>query len=209
MKKVNQLIAFIAIIAYSCSNAQQQSDYTVATEPSSQKYTQAEYTEFISDFDRIMDSYTSDKKVYLPDDPGEALRKISFQWQLIYGRFIVSKFDSSNTVFFQKKDSARAALIGYQTKMFPKIRESYKEKANKLLWELDCKAQITGKQNEILILSGNHFLPNKNKKQTYDQLKEILTDYRFKVLRFRWHDHDSDYFDFEIISDNDSDYVSF
>jgi len=174
----------------------------------SDKYSESEYKEMINECDSIIARYSTEDNISIYSQVKTHLSLLGIYWYNIHGKTVQAKFDSTRTDFFEQRDSAMHVLGRYQEKMFPKYRKLFAKHAAELLWEHDCKAEVIGDKNEILELSGNYFLPNANKKKTFEALQDVAKEMRFKKMRFRWYSSSSDFFDFDINSDSDKSYIS-
>lgn len=79
-------------------------------------------------------------------------------------------------------------LLNYQAKYFPRIRKAYVDNLDRKLWVEDCGAKLIA-GNEVRF-TGRLFLKNKNKQDTYNEIKDVLEDFRFKRCSFQWHEYD-------------------
>lgn len=167
-----------------------------ATKSSTEKYTQQELDEFSNNCKSVQTSVGSLSDVKDMQSCNFLMGELSFNWNRIYGSLVEAKIDSSKFPF-KSQESAIKALAVYQKKMFPKFRKAFAVHASELLWEHDCKAIIGGSNNDELILTGNYFLPNANKKSTYELLADKLKRFRFKRLTFKWFESydESTYYD--------------
>lgn len=172
-----------------------------------EKYNQLEYEELIEACDKVITKYKDEVEVIDHEIAKTQMISLGIAWYSFYGKTVESKFDSTKTEYFLKRDSAITVLKSYQGKMFPKYRKVFAKYAASLLWEEDCEAAALGNNNEILELSGSYFLPNANKKKAFELLKDIAAKFRFKKMRFKWFSKDYDYFDFDINSEDDKQYV--
>lgn len=164
-----------------------------------EKYTVTERQALIKSFDSVQTEYKIIKPVSTLDDAKNDMHSLGLAY-LTIGEIIEQKADSD---LIKRYAATEKVLANYQKKMFPKYRKAFAIEAKKLLWEDDCEADVGGEQNETLYLYGNYFLPNRNKKETMDQLDKILKEYRFKTVRFKWLASSSDFTDFNINSESD------
>lgn len=106
-------------------------------------------------------------------------------------------------VQLQKKVTAR------QVKEFPILRKNYAKVAAEKLWESNVYMTTSGANNSIVNLTGGLFASNKNIANTQKTLLEILTQFRFKEIRYRWYKEADEFTYYKIDSPKDSDPVDF
>ena len=95
-----------------------------------------------------------------------------------------------------------------QVKEFPKIREAYKEIAAKKLWENDIYISTEGATNSIINLTGGFFATNKNIAETQKTISEILTQFRFKEVRYRWYKGSDEFTYYKLETPKDSEVIT-
>ena len=172
-----------------------------------EKYTHKEMEEMLLDFDEVIESFKSPISCASVIMANRQVSLISSAWYKCYGQLAAEKIDSTDQVFISRQQEAVNTLQKYQRVMFPKYRKVFVDYAVQMLWEHDCEAEVSGPNNTLLTLTGNFFLPNKNKKAAYEELNQALKNYRFKKLAFKCYADDDKITRFEIYSDGDEDYV--
>ncbi len=99
-------------------------------------------------------------------------------------------------------------LKALQIKGFPVLRENYANILSKILWEDDIYVSASGHKNEILNLTGDIFVTNKNIKKYQDVLNEVgdspVITLRFKKVTYSWYKGQPDKTVFDIPSFADS-----
>lgn len=103
----------------------------------------------------------------------------------------------------QKKVTAR------QIKEFPVLRKNYSKVAAEKLWESNIYMTTSGSNNSIVNLTGGLFANNKNIAETQNTLLDILTQFRFKEIRYRWYKEADEFTFYKMETPKDSDPVDF
>ncbi len=99
----------------------------------------------------------------------------------------------------QKKVTAR------QVKDFPVLRKNYAKVAAENLWESNIYMTTSGANNSIVNLTGGLFASNKNIAETQKTLLDILTQFRFKEIRYRWYKDADEFTYYKLETPKDSD----
>jgi hypothetical protein len=96
-------------------------------------------------------------------------------------------------------------VIALQIKEFPKMRSNYGKAVADKLWENNIYVSTQGGKSEVINLTGGVFANNKNIKDTQQTLLEVLTQFRFKEVRYRWYKDASEftYYKVEAPKDNE------
>lgn len=94
-----------------------------------------------------------------------------------------------------------------QIREFPLLRNEYSKIAGQKLWENDIYMNSLGSKKTILNITGGLFAANKNIKDTQDKLSEVLTQFRFKQIRYRWYKESEEYTYYDLASPNDGDII--
>lgn len=134
----------------------------------------------------------------------DQLKALSQYWRQLRNTAI-----AGDKAFDKQSKALEKKLRVYQVKMFPHYRKTFAAYADELLWEEDCDAFTSGKRKEVLTLTGNYFLPNKNKADTYKALADMLRTFRFRKLIFKWFAEYDEYTYYTIESEADSEPVYF
>lgn len=98
------------------------------------------------------------------------------------------------------KEDFKKALSSFQKTNFPKARKVYYQNAKEELWEKDIDVELSGKDITFI---GHHFVANKVIKDTYLEIKDELTQLRFKTVGFKAFDGDDKTY-WELTNKNDS-----
>lgn len=96
-----------------------------------------------------------------------------------------------------------------QVREFPILRKEYAKIAAKKMWENDIDVTSSSKGKRYINFSGGVFAANKNKQDFQEQVKEVLTMFRYKQSRYRWYKGASEYTYYTIYEGKDSDLVLF
>lgn len=72
-------------------------------------------------------------------------------------------------------------LTQLKNKLYPKMRQAYFRKVKGVMWENNVEVKMSGKS---LYFYGSVFFDNKVKKESYDQLREIVNLLRFNRICF-------------------------
>ena len=92
-----------------------------------------------------------------------------------------------------------------QTKEFPQLRKAYAEAADKIMWESNIDVKASGKGYSRIMFTGGSFASNRNIKETYVALIDIIKMLRFKQLNFQWRKGASEYTSYDLKPRKDSD----
>jgi hypothetical protein len=96
-----------------------------------------------------------------------------------------------------------------QIKEFPILRKSYCKAIYQKLWIENIETSILGKGNKTIQFTGGIFANNKNKQETQNTLSDILRQFRFKRVNYKWYEYDDDFTYYEIDTPNDDELVTF
>lgn len=100
-------------------------------------------------------------------------------------------------------------VITRQIKEFPTLRKRYAEVAGEKLWESDVYVSTSGANNSVINLTGGLFASNKNIAETQKTLIDILTQFRFKEVRYRWYKGADEFTYYKLETPKDSEPVDF
>lgn len=132
-----------------------------------------------------------------------ALQLEVVQFALIAG--IVNKgLKSDDKETNQLASKLKSKVVARQIKEFPKMRYDYGKSAAEKMWENNIYISTSGPKNSILNLTGALFANNKNIADTQKLLADILTNFRFKEVRYRWYrgEEEFTYYKVETSKDN-------
>lgn len=168
------------------------------------KYTLEESNKFMEKFDGVIKKYATPKTVNDIGDAKNQIYGLGLDWNFNISQ---NKIDSTYPAFITKMNKAVRVLEEFQTEMYPKYRQTFANYAKELLWKDDCEARVVSTDNLTLVLSGNYFLPNRNKEDTYNKLKAALEKFRFKKIMFKWYMSDDKWTSYNINSFEDTEVV--
>lgn len=106
-------------------------------------------------------------------------------------------------------DQLEKKVAARQTKEFPTLRKRYAEVAGEKLWESDVYVSTSGANNSVINLTGGLFASNKNIAETQKTLIDILTQFRFKEVRYRWYKGADEFTYYKLETPKDSEPVDF
>lgn len=117
----------------------------------------------------------------------------------------LAKIEKAEKGIFSMPESAKSkannALLAFQKKHFPMARKAYYKNAKDELWEKNIEVSMSGRD---ITFTGYMFVDNKVKKDTYLEIKDELTNLRFKSVGFRAFDGDDrTYWDLDSKKDSD------
>ena len=126
-----------------------------------------------------------------------------------YASIIKEGKESSDEENKKLADQLQKKVTARQVKEFPILRKNYAEVAAEKLWESNIYMTTSGAGNSTVNLTGGLFASNKNIAETQKTLLEILTQFRFKEIRYRWYKGADEYTYYKIDSPKDADPVDF
>lgn len=95
-------------------------------------------------------------------------------------------------------------LESKQKRDFPKLRKKYCEIFSNKVWEDNMYISISG-NNSIINITNGLFASNSNIAESNRMLSDILTQFRFKEVRYRWYEGADEYTYYKLPSLNDND----
>lgn len=104
-------------------------------------------------------------------------------------------------------DNLRSKTVRIQQITFPKLRKSYGEISNRLLWEQNISVKTIGRSHTTIELVAGMFSDNGNKKEVQEMLSENFYRFRFKRSQYKWYKHDDEYTYYTMESDKDKEIV--
>lgn len=78
-------------------------------------------------------------------------------------------------------------VVALQIKEFPQMRKNYGKVAADKLWENDIYVSTQGAKHETMNLTSGIFASNKGIAETQRTLIDVMTQFRFKEVRYRWY----------------------
>jgi hypothetical protein len=137
----------------------------------------------------------------------------SLQMELVlfgaYANIIKEGKESQDEENKKLADQLQKKVTARQVKEFPVLRKNYAKVAAEKLWESDIYMTTSGSNNTIVNLSGGLFAANKNIAETQKTLQDILTQFRFKEIRYRWYKEADEFTYYKLETPKDSDPVDF
>jgi hypothetical protein len=100
----------------------------------------------------------------------------------------------------KKIQSLKSSISKMQVKIFPKLRKAFADNAKRKLWEEDIKVQFSGTSISFI---GHIYASNKNIKDFYETMSDVLNKLRFKRVNFKWTEY-AEYTYYTISSSNDN-----
>jgi hypothetical protein len=155
---------------------------------------------------RIEDSITAAKKANLI----ELVESISYDDSRLPVNIIASIDEVQSTIVAEQANGNKSAdkalqkLKALKQKVYPILRKRYTEQTSKLLWEHDIECKVVGNRNTEIVFVGGLFASNKNIKEYYTTLYDVLNQLRFKRADFKWYSMDTEYTYYKIDSPQDS-----
>ena len=120
-------------------------------------------------------------------------------------RDTINKYaNSSNSDIKKKISELRKSQSEYQINYFPKMRKTFGEDLKEMLWRENIEVDISGKNNEILHITGGKFVSNANKEDFTKSIETHLINLRFKRIYYKWFKYDKDGIYYEFTVDKDS-----
>ena len=120
-------------------------------------------------------------------------------------RDTITKYsNSSNPDLKNKITELKKYQSEYQIKFFPKMRKTFGEDLKEMLWRENIEVDISGKNNEILRITGGKFASNANKEDFTKSIENHLINLRFKRIYYKWFKYDEDGIYYEFSVDKDS-----
>ncbi len=91
-----------------------------------------------------------------------------------------------------------------QLSLFPNLRKNYGTISKNLLWENDVEASVFGTGNSTIEFVGGVFASNKNIKEFYSKIADMLKELRFDRANFKWYSYDNgSYYEIESLKDGE------
>jgi hypothetical protein len=97
----------------------------------------------------------------------------------------------------------RLKLEQVQKNTFPKLRKSYGDISNKMLWEENIEVKTLGRDHKTIQFTAGMFADNGNKKEVQNMLSENLNRFRFKRSQYKWYKYDDEYTYYTMNSNDD------
>jgi hypothetical protein len=91
-----------------------------------------------------------------------------------------------NQELAKKIQNLKSSISKMQIKVFPKLRKAFAENAKHKLWEEDINVQFQG---TTISFTGYIYASNKNIKDSYNAISDILEKLRFKRANFKWSEY--------------------
>ena len=95
-------------------------------------------------------------------------------------------------------------VVARQIKEFPEMRRNYGKVIAEKLWEENIEISTEGSKSEIINLTAGMFANNKNIAETQRTLIKVLTQFRFKEVRYRWYKSASEFTYYKLESPKDN-----
>ena len=101
--------------------------------------------------------------------------------------------ESSDDDIKKLAQTLKSKLISIQVKEYPKMRKHYSSLLGEKLWEENIYVTTQGSKNQIINITGGIFANNKNIAEFQRTLSEVLQQFRFKEIRYRWYENADKY----------------
>lgn len=95
-----------------------------------------------------------------------------------------------------------------QVSEFPTLRKEYGKLAAKELWVEDITVTTSGSGHSTINFVGGIFAANRNIQAFQEQMQDILTQFRYKQVTYRWYKGASDYQYYNLSTPKDGDVLS-
>jgi hypothetical protein len=148
----------------------------------------------------VINSIKSDKDNYKDEN-----------WQMYLVTFkasskLIKDNESIQNDSVQNKLKELKKVIGeYQSKLLPKMRNSYAKTAKDKLWRSNIDVSILGNRNTTLQFTGGSLASNANKEDFMKAMDETVNDLRFKKINMKWFKYDDEYTYYTLKTKQDSD----
>ena len=121
---------------------------------------------------------------------------------------VIKKGDSSIDSETKKLAAdLRSKVSARQVKEFPKMREEYGKAMAQKLWESNIYVSTEGITDGIINLTGGLFANNKNIAETQKTLHDVLNQFRFKQVRYRWYKGADEFTYYKLESPKDNEII--
>ncbi len=121
-----------------------------------------------------------------------------------YASIIDEYINDSNPTIKNLAIQLKTKVSNLQKKEFPKIRKAYSDLVSKTMWEHNIEVQAKWTWYSTIEFVWGVFANNKNIKDSYSTLYEILKLLRFDKANFKWYKYDDEYtyYNIESLSDD-------
>lgn len=122
----------------------------------------------------------------------------------VYASIVDEYINDSNPTIKNLAIQLRTRVSNLQKKEFPKIRKAYAEVVAKTMWEHNITVTSLWGTNSTIELVWWIFANNKNTKDSYGLIADMLKSLRFDRANFKWYKYDDEYtyYDVESLSDD-------
>ena len=117
----------------------------------------------------------------------------------------ISEGEESSDIEVKKlAQTLKSKLISIQVNEYPKMRKHYSSLLGEKLWEENIYVTTQGSKNQIINITGGIFANNKNIAEFQRTLSEVLQQFRFNEIRYRWYKNADKYtgYKYEAKGDN-------
>jgi hypothetical protein len=127
----------------------------------------------------------------------------------VWAHIINEGKNSDNSENIKLAQHLQKMVTQRQVKEFARMRKSYAEAAAEKLWESNIYITVSGNNNSIINLTGGLFASNKNIADTQQTLQDILSEFRFKEVRYRWYKGADEFTYYKLETPKDSEPVNY
>jgi hypothetical protein len=121
-----------------------------------------------------------------------------------YSNIITEAKESEDPEAMKLADKLSKSVSSLQKRDLPKLRKQFAKIMKQTLWEHNIEVNLKGKDNNTLELVAGMFANNANKKKSQEELNEVLHQYRFKRVNYKWHKYDDEYTYYTLESKKDT-----
>lgn len=121
-----------------------------------------------------------------------------------YARFAERIENLDNTEVKKLHSRFVKKLEALQVSEFPKLRKAYAQIVKDKLWVENIEVEVSGGRYTTLQFTGGTFASNRNKQEFQTTLSDILYEFRFKRVNYKWYEYDDEYTYYTLNSMKDS-----
>lgn len=118
---------------------------------------------------------------------------------------ITEVYNNKEKKVVELRDKLAKKLKQIQIEDFPILRKNLGKDLSEVMWEQNVTVTTGGGKSEIITFTGGSYANNKNIKDSYESIKEVLTLMRFKTANFKWYKGADEYTYYTIPSRKDAD----
>ena len=127
----------------------------------------------------------------------------------IWGRLVEEGEASKDPEINKLAGQLRTKLTRIQVREFPIIRKEYAKIVANRMWEEDIEVTSSGTGNRQITFIGGVFAANKSKKKFQEDINNLMFEFRFNRVNYKWHKREQEYTYYTVDKGKDSDLFSF